>query len=104
MFHITAFPYPDMIDPKTIYLTGEAAKFHKPGKSFYLSCCCFIFVIFELTFSGFYKHLLDGVKYTSCILIVKCKYRNKIYNKDIDKIMVVLKVVIPAVKRFFTNF
>ena len=21
-----------MIDPKTIYLTGEAAKFHKPGK------------------------------------------------------------------------
>ena len=21
-----------MIDPKTIYLSGEAAKFHKPGK------------------------------------------------------------------------
>ena len=26
--------FSDMIDPKTIYLTGEAAKFHKPGMKF----------------------------------------------------------------------
>ena len=46
LFHITAFPYPDMIDPKTIYLTGEAAKFHKPGKSFFFILLLFHFCHF----------------------------------------------------------